>query len=297
MPSSYVWTGTTSTAFATGTNWSPSGPPTTGDSAYFDFNATRALAASDQHTVVLANLFIKSTCTYDIGDAATSLQIAATNWRLGDSSNSASAGAFNGRINLDFGTNQFTGVVVNTGSTSTDSGKEPVRVKGTHASNRLIVTSGRVGVATDNIGDTAQLSEIDCLGGTINVGSGTTLATFRQEAGVGLLNSAVTTIQQDGGTLTTAGSGAITTANISGTANFGSTGTITTLEVFPTGRATFNGDYRSKTVTTIKMHRGSVLVYDPAVITISNPIQLIGCGISDVTITTPLGLTVAVVKT
>jgi hypothetical protein len=96
---------------------------------------------------------------------------------------------------------------------------------------------------------------------------------------------------------TVVGLDGITTAHIAGTANFNSSGTITTLEILSSGSAIFSGDYRAKTVTTIKMYRGATLVYDPAVITITNPIQLIGCGISDVTITTPLGLTVAVVKT
>jgi hypothetical protein len=50
-------------------------------------------------------------------------------------------------------------------------------------------------------------------------------------------------------------------------------------------------------VTTIKLYKGSTLKYDPAILTVTNPIQLLGCAMKDVSIIIPLNCTVAVAAT
>lgn len=289
------WIGTTDTDFGTAGNFSPSGVPADGDTLTVDQDATKAIAASDQSAILLASLVIKSTNAFTIGDSATPLQIGATSWRIGDPSGSATAGSYSGRINLDFGTDAFTGVVV-AGSTQpgSDAGKENVRLKGVNSGNKLYVQGGRVGVATDNIADVATLGTIAVIGGTCNIGSGVTLTTLQQEGGVANLNCAATTVQHDGGTLNTAGSGAIGTLNVSSLANLAATGTITTLSVDDGGHANFLAGYESRTVTTIKLYKGATLSFDPTILTVTNPIQLIGCSLEDVTINIPNGRTIAV---
>ncbi len=294
----YKWIGTTSTAWATNTNWSPAGPPaTSGDTVTNDQDGIAAIAASDQSATTLTAWNIKSTYTYAIGDAATPLQVSATSLRIGDPSGSSTVGAGSGRINLNLGSVASAITVVTTKNSSTDSGKEPVRIKGTSASNKLYVQGGRVGVATDNIGDAATFNTIAVTGTqtVCNIASGVTLTTLRAELGTTSLACAATTVYHDGGNLATAGSGAITTAYVAGTAKLNSTGTITTLEVKATGNASLLDDLQAKTITTVKLYPGAHFSYDPRVHTITNPIQIIGGTTEDVTINVPKNVTVAIV--
>lgn len=295
-----AWVGTTSSAWATGTNWSTSSAPANGDTATFDWNATRSVAGSDQSAVTLAALNILSTFTgYQFGDLATALKIKSSTVRIGDASGSSTAGAHSNRINLDLSTTATVVTVVNTATTSADAGLEPVRIKAVNSSNQLIVLGGRVGVATNAIGDVATFGEIDCIGSSavVNISSGVTLTTLRQEGGTVNQSCGCTTIYQDGGTLNTNGSGAITTIYVGGQANLNSSGTVTTLEVQADGTADMLNDLRAKTITTVKLYKGATFKFNPAVHTITNPILLIGCELEDVTIQTPNGISIAVVKT
>jgi hypothetical protein len=131
-------------------------------------------------------------------------------------------------------------------------GREAIQLKGTHASNKLYIEgSCNVGMGTSFPGDAYTLSQVNVTGagGKLNLGSGGTLTTIYQSNGAIILNCAVTTINQIGGSLTTFGSGAITTANVSGVFNSESTGTITTLAVKGSGVADFSGSSLARTVT------------------------------------------------
>lgn len=230
---------------------------------------------------------------------AEELHIGATNARIGDASGSTTAGTGSGRIKANFGTVQTTIVVVKTGS-STDQGKEPVRVRGTHASNKAYILGGTVGFATNKPGDVATFTEISVSGAsaTANVGAGVTLATLRQTLGNATVGCAITSaLEQDGGKITTQGSGAIAAANVGGIAYLNSTGTIATLTVLGGGTADFTQSLQARTVTTPKLYKGATLKYDPAVVTFTNPIQLIGCTLADVKIIVPQNATVAIVAT
>lgn len=226
------------------------------------------------------------------------LKINATSVYLGEPAKSAGTATGSKRIRLDLGSVQSTIYVYDSSSTSQDSGEEPIRLVGTHASNKMYVSGGRVGFAMGE-GDTGTLTllTISGTGAVVNVGSGTTLATVRQSAGTATINCAVTTkIVQESGTITVNGTGAQASIAVGGTANLNTTGTITMLEVNADGHANLLGSKAARTVTDIKLYKGSTLSYDPSVVTISNPIQLIGCKPQDVTINTPAGVTVAIVK-
>lgn len=298
-----TWIGATSAAWATGANWASTSAPADADSATFDFNATGVggVAGSDQSATELAALYITSTYTYAFGTNGTPLSVDATLVEIGRASGSSTVGAHSGRINLRLPDLASTILVFGTSSASTDTGKEPVRIRTAAVSgNKLIMNgSGRAGVATDTATDTAQFDEIACLNANavINVSSGTTLTKWRQESGTGNIFCAATTLQQDGGILYTYGSGAVTTANAAGQAFLGSSGTITTLNIYSTGIVDMFSDARLKTVSTVNLYAGATFKYDPNVVTITNPINLLGCQLSDVNLVLPRGLTAAIVKT
>jgi hypothetical protein len=125
-----------------------------------------------------------------------------------------------------------------------------VVLRGTHASNKLIVKGGSVGVGVITPGEASTFAQIDVAGKSdVTLGYGLTLTTINQTGGEITLGSAVTTINQDAGKITTRGSGAITTANISGGLVSNSTGTITTLNVSGPGKADFSASPQARTVT------------------------------------------------
>lgn len=287
MAATYQWTGVSSTAYATGGNFTPSGPPATStDTLIVDQNATRAIAGSDQSATTLAALNILATNGQFVGDNGTPLKINGTNVRLFDPSASGIQTVGSGRINLDLATGATSIVVVGSAQAGADTGKEPIRIKAVNVANVATIQGGIVGFATDNPGDVATFSQISVVGNAIvNIGSGVTLATLLASAGTTLMKCGATLLRQTGGIVTTQGSGAITTATINGQCTLNSTGTITTLQVGDGGTADFTQDVRAKTVTNCKLYKGAKLKITSAVV-FANPIQLIDCDLSDVSIIT-----------
>lgn len=256
----------------------------------FNESGTAALAGSDQSgTGTFALIQIKSTFTYAFGDLATALKANATTWKIGEPSNSATAGSHSGRINIDGATAASTFLIYGTKGSSTDTGLEPVRIKAGSASAKAVIYSGRVGFATNTPADTGTIGTISVQGSdaVANIASGNTLTTLNVTAGTANLSCAATTVNVNGGTLYTYGSGAITTVNVNGTADLRSTGTITTLNIMDGGSVTLLNDNLAKTITTINLYKGASLSYDPAIVTVTNAINLISADLSDVTITIP----------
>jgi len=221
----------------------------------------------------------------------TSLAISATTLRIGEHYGSGSP-AGSGRIKIDTGSNQTTLIVSNSSASSTDGNLEPIRWKGTHASNAVQLLKGRLGIATSYAGEAATVSELNVAhrgnvagDADVNVGAGVTLTTVNQSGGDAVVQCAFTTLEQTAGESTTIGAGAVTTANVGGTLYARSTGTITTLRV--TGKADFSRDPRDRTVTNCELHKGGSLMLDngnPISVTLTNGIDLIRCGLEDVTI-------------
>ncbi len=174
--SQYFWSSTSSTDPTLGANWTKSDgttgtAPTTGDDLFIQAIpgvALAPIAASDMASVTLNSLTISQTFTGTIGTTATSgtfgyWKIGAATWTIGTASADGTVFGGSGRIKLDFGSAAFVGTVLGAG-VSIDSGLEPLRIKGSNASNRLYVLAGRVGVATNLPGETATLTEIDVSG-------------------------------------------------------------------------------------------------------------------------------------
>lgn len=211
-----LWVGTT-TAWATSGNWSPSGAPgASGDSAYFDQNGTASVAGSDQSATTLDLLSIKQSFgsnSRTFGTDGTPLKVKATIVRLGEQSGSTTVAGGPGRINLDLSTALTTINVFDSAGSSTDTYKEPIRIKAVNASNILNVYSGRVGIASDVIGDVATFGTINITGSGayVNLASGLTLTTLNHSDGTCNVYGAITTVNYSGGQLTTDGDYTITT--------------------------------------------------------------------------------------
>lgn len=202
----YEWIGGTG-VFQTGSNWSPSGPPASGDTAIFNHRGTLGLTGADHSgSVTLTNLFIDKSFLYGIGDATTPFKIGATNYRICFNPDPSQSFAGPTRVNLDLAAIESHGVVYDTGIAITDTGKENVRIKGTHAANTISILGGQqaVGIATTT-GDTANFATMYINGGRVNIGSGTTIGL------TSIGGNAQCTFQASPGTLTLGGSANLTT--------------------------------------------------------------------------------------
>lgn len=212
------WISTSSTDWATAGNWSPSGVPTNSDDVYFDATGTASVTTGlDQSTITLTSLTIAANYTGQIGTSSAYLQISATTVNIGVPSLSSVQATGSTRIKLDTGTNAATVTVQSTASTSADTGLEPVRIIGAHASNALYVTSGRVGLGTTSPGEAATFPVVGITSGaTVTSGTGCTLATATNNGGTLTIQSAITTLNALGGTTTTKGTGLIGTLSALG---------------------------------------------------------------------------------
>ncbi len=291
----YFWTSISSTDPTVGANWTKSDgttgtAPASTDDVFIQAVPGSALAniapaGADQHLVILNSLTISQSYTGTIGGAGTGgyWQIAATTWTIGTITGGINPGGA-GRIKIDFGSNQFTGTVITTAGSSTDTNQEPVRIKGTHASNKLSVLSGTVGVATNQPGEVSTISEVDVVGnpatGTspvCNLSSGVTLATaYCAGGGTLTTNGGATTLDCAGGIVTCNGGTAITTITNSGTIYFNITASTaaTTLNNLPGGVVDFTGAPGAKTITNYNPYAGSSIrlnAANPAHVTFTTP--------------------------
>ncbi len=220
----------------------------------------------------------------------TYLKAGVTTVRIGEHFGAGNpAGA--GRIRLDTGSGQTELNIADSAVNSIDTNLEPIRWIGSHASNVVNVTRGRLGIATSVAGETATVSKLNVghrgnVSGDADVrlGAGVAITTINQSGGEIATESNATTVNQSAGTLTTLGATAITTADIAGTAYLNADGTITTLRVLGTGVADFSRDPRSRTVTNCELHQGATLNLDngnPLSITFTNDIAFERCEPAD----------------
>jgi len=285
--SSYIWSSTSSTDPTLGANWTKSDgttgtAPTTGDDvtlAAIPGVTLAPIGAADMSSVTLNSLTISQTFTNTIGTTSTASasffgywKISATTWIIGTPSNDGSAATGSPRIKLDFGSAAFTGSVLATGISS-DQGLPPVRIKGTHASNKLYVLGGRVGVATNLPGESSTLSEVDVAGSSAvcTLGPGVTWSAANVSAGATLSTNSGSSgalSVSPGSTAITQGTSAISTVNAGGTTILNhrppSGAAITTLNLYPTGTADFSQSPANVTVTTLNHHKSATLTANPA---------------------------------
>ncbi len=260
------WLTASGTATWSGTaNWSLGTAPATGDDVVVNFGSCDISAGLSATSVTLASLTIGANFSGTLGTSGVGttsyLQIGATIQTIN--------AAGSGRIKINTGTLQTTATVIGTSSSSSDSGLEPVRLIGTHASNKLYVLGGTVGTGTTNAGEAATWSEVDLSNdpqSVLNIGAGVTLTTVNCAAGTLTFNSAATTVTtSSGGNIFIYGSGAITTANVGGQIVFNERGNaVTTLNLYNNGVADFSQNPAAITVTTLNQYGGSQFLFNAA---------------------------------
>lgn len=179
------------------------------------------------------------------------------------------------RCKLAFGANTTTIRIIATSTQRANQYEPIVQITGGNGSSTLSVTQGDWGIAFYQ-DQTAQFLTVqssyannpstDSLG---FIGVGSTIATITKDGGQLTVQTSATTITQNanggqGGLLSLQNSGAFTTVTIyGGTFQFGTTGTIGTINLY--GTATLNADFdpRGKTITNpINIYSGSVIIVD-----------------------------------
>jgi hypothetical protein len=240
----------------TAANWYTRVVPVSTDSVWIDGRSTTAIYYGLRQTAVtLAALRITRACAYDVGTLEEPLNVGATLMEIGRAPDDGSNPTMASTVNVA-SSNIQTAIHVFGSRNLGSSGKAPINVGGTHASNVLNVYGGIVSAGGYVDGEAATFATINVEGGSLTVGSGVTATTITADNDATVLvECAATTITQYGtGRLTTRGSGAITTATVSGTANLNSTGTITTLNVQEQGLADFTGNCAARTVTNANVY-------------------------------------------
>lgn len=279
-------------------NYSTGALPTNGDDLYFENTSNPCLYNLNALSAVTLNsLNVRSTFT---GSSAaiglplnnangyyeyrpTYLAVGATTINLFGGSGGAGAG----RIKINTGTVQTAINVFFTGS-QLEAGIPVFLWKGTNASNVATIYKGTVGVAFFD-GESATLATlrvayISNVNGdaVVTCGAGATLTTITQDGGSLTTNSNVTTLNQNAGSWIP--NGAATTGTLKqtgGATDYRSSGTITTL----TG---FGGSFDASknpvgfTVTNATLYKGYSYSDPNKVVTWTNP-AAIQCALNDLT--------------
>jgi hypothetical protein len=215
--STYTWIGGTG-AFQTGANWSPSGPPSNGDTAIFDQNGTLTLTGADHSSITLGNLIIYKSFTLGIGSITTAFKVGATNVQIGLNPDPSQSFSGPSQVNLDLAGIAATVVIYDSGQSNATPGYENILLKGTHTGNTfyMVSSTASVGIATKT-GDLAYFT-ISANGGRLNIGSGCTCPSMTLGNTIQCTSYTGPTALTINGSarLTTYGDYTITTATING---------------------------------------------------------------------------------
>lgn len=256
-------------------NWSTGSVPVSTDSVYIEDSSVSILYGLGQSAVTLTLLSIGSSFTGTIGlpdynpsgyeeYRTTILALSATTIKLGYGINSGSS-----QIRLNTGSVQTAITVYGTGNPLSPT-LSAFQWKGTHSSNTLEVLKGFVSVAK-NPGETstvsAKIGYITNSASDSNVvfGSGVTIgSTFAMSGGVVEINSALTTVNQTGGTLTVLAGGITTLNTYSGVTYYNTSGgTIATALIGAKGKLDFSQDMNAKTITNVLLIAAGGELSDP----------------------------------
>ncbi len=263
MPSNKIWLGTTGD-LATAGNYSASGVPAAGDSLRVQVgsgNITASLSALSTGTLSgsLATVIFEDGCAQTVGTTTAPMKFTATRFD----------GIFSG--GQQFFDLEASAISIRVKAGSGGTGQFGTYIKGS-ALATIDIEGGYVAVAGLSF-ETATATAIRVVdsGANVFIGEGVSLTTLEVAKGTCDLRCAATTVY-NWGTLTTWGSGAITTVNqYAGTLTPESTGTITAINLYG-GTVDLTTSGAARTVTTINFMAGGngVLLTDTGVITHTN---------------------------
>jgi hypothetical protein len=309
MGLTYMWIGGTGIKnWSDANNWSPPGPPESGDQVYILSGSSKIELGLAQASCVLESLVIGMGFTGTIGSAGDYLHIGATRWTIGVPAGGGVAATGSGRIKIDFGADPFDGLVVNTSNSSLESTLDPLRILGGSSSNTLYVRGGRVGVATTQPGEYSSIQNTYIRGGIVTFGcqdGNVEWDTVVNNGGSFVTYSGGSTLTNVKGTVSTNGQGKIVTMSTADDAlishRAGSGSSIGSLTVLSGGSADFTLDPRPLTID------NDVVLYEGASASLFSPGQvlkegashfsasLVQCGLADVKLSfgDDLALTIA----
>jgi len=277
-------------------NWDGNAVPATGDTLIFEDSDVSCLWGLETlDSVELAELVIRRSYTGAIGLSnfqgdyyeyrPTDLKIKATRVTVGEGDGSGA-----GRIRLNLQTFATTIYVYATGQA--DGVPHALQIQAVNSANVLNLLRGDVGIATGKLGTastfaTVRVSSIDSpdSDATLELGRSVTLATLLKTGGAATVAGSVTTITQDGGTVTLTGDSInVGTLTVRGgsSAYYQSNGTITAGYVGRDSLLDVAQDLRGRTITTLTLEPAST-VNDPwSTLTVTNAPRLVNCTWADV---------------
>lgn len=290
----------TDTNWATAGNWKDvtgsDGTPASNDTLIFDrLSGSLYGTGMDQSALTGITLIIYQEFTGAIGSIAASgaptyLQIGASSIEIGVRSPQGSPTG-SPLLLITNGSTACTCRIHDSASTSTDTYRPPIQIKGTNLT--VVQTGGKAAIAPRD-GETATVtvrlsdSETSIVDPELVLGRGVTRTLIQQAAGTvyDYSDNTATSIVKNGGTYYYRGTGAITAfENYDGDVEYSGTGTCTTMR--NGGTVDCSKDSRAKTWTNTEAFDGATFDFrngNPLSVTLTNGIDLIRCGPQDVTI-------------
>ena len=274
------WTGdsTNSGRFGDAANWSDDTAPGswgTADIVFMSDSDENLTTGLTQTSVTIAELHIMQSWTGQFSDY---LKINAGVLVIGEH-NGANSPAGSPKLMVDLRSAADPMIYVyNTSASSTDANKPPVRLLANDTDAEAYITRGIVGIGANNPGEAATLGKIDVsfdqqpqFDAQVIVGDNVQLTTFDARGGQNRLDSAPTNVYVDDGTTVISADGTVATLKVRG-------------DVEITGNATITNP--------VELYAGGSLKLDRERVTLSNGVDLMRCGIQDVTLDLGAHLTI-----
>lgn len=269
-----------STDWNSASNWSLGAAPVTGDAVYIESGSKVVVTNLDQNAVTLASLNIAKNFVGSIGVSTAStntpLKIGATVVNIGYIKGvSSPAGA--ALLNLNLHTAASTVRIYDSASAASDTTAAPIRIIANNASTNIHITGGSVEIA-GRAGETATIGTLtqsqssaksSVVVGNIAASGGVTATTITINDGSAAIYCPPTTLNADGGVVSTGGMGAFATvANRGARLTLNATGTITALNCLA-GETDLTRCDIARTVTTLTQYKGATVKRDKDIITVT----------------------------
>ena len=283
----HIWDGSTDGDWATAANWTPEGPPGTGDEARIPADASVNIDGSDQTGTAIDILTIEEGCSITIGDATTALQLSCNGETNGEIKLAGTGVTY---IDLtDVKTVTITEAAASPGSNLYGMNVTSSASADTYNAPLTIACSSNdsVGIAAHD-GEAAEFASITVQKGTVQIGDsvtehdGSTAGDVTIHAGDVVTESSIFTLAMYGGTLR-AKEGLNTGNIVGGTLFFRSVETIVNLNVYE-ATVDFTEDPRARTITNCDVWDGAAIKDPFQTVTFTNDIDLNQCGLADVDI-------------
>lgn len=259
-----IWVGTTTAGdLNVAGNWSPSGVPTAGDDVYFPIGSAAISASLDALKTAtiggaLGIVEFQEGYSGTIGTKDAYMTFTATTFRWGGT----------GTAYLDLQASAIS-FELRRSARPAGPGQAGLYLKGSALATITVAGDASVAIAAYG-GETSTVTTARLVGPSASMllGTGVTVTTVQVVAGTATIRCGGTTLDIQGGTVTTSGSGTWTTATLDGgTAYLHATGTITTCNL-NAGTLDMLGGAQARTISTLN-HNGGVLRYDENVVTLT----------------------------